>query len=264
MKRAMAKSISAAAVVVIVGALAAGTGMRKIPTGPAEADRFPGVAEAKPFGGSTLRMATFNIDGGAEDSADLHGVADSIRSFDVVGLEEVHGNNYATPPDQAHALAATVHLAALFCPVERQFWGAKTFGNAVLTDLPVHHWKRIPIAAGNARSNRNAILLRAQFSGTDLTVIVTHIDRGGDHAREIREISSLFLSQSAPAILMGDFNCEQSDPEIDHLSKSVGVADPIGKGYDRIFIRGLKVIGSGRTDRHVSDHPLAWVEVNAL
>jgi hypothetical protein len=264
MKRVMAKSLSAGAALLIVGALAFGTGLRKIPTGPAEADRFPGVAEAKPFGGSALRVATFNIDGGAEDATDLHGVADSIRGFDVVGLEEVHGNDYATPPDQAHALAAAVHLTPLFCPVERQFWGAKTFGNALLTDLPVEHWKRIPIAAESARSNRNAILLRARFAGNDLTVIVTHIDRGGDHGREIREISSLFLSQSAPAILMGDFNCEQSDPEIDHLSQSVGVADPIGKGYDRIFIRGLKVVGAGRIDRHVSDHPLAWAEVNAL
>lgn len=264
MKRVKAKLLAAGAVVVIVGALAAGTGLRKVPAGPAEADRFPGVADAKPFGGGTLRVATFNIDGGAEDAADLHGIADSIKSFDVVGLEEVHGNDYTTPPDQAHVLAAAVHLAPLFCPVERQFWGAKTFGNAVLTDLPVEHWKRIPIAAESARSNRNAILLRARFAGSDLIVIVTHIDRGGDHAREIREISNLFLSQPAPAILMGDFNCEQSDPEIAHLSQSVGVADPIGKGYDRIFTRGLKVMGSGRSDRHISDHPMAWAEVDAL
>jgi endonuclease/exonuclease/phosphatase family metal-dependent hydrolase len=263
MERAMAKSLRAGAALLIVGAIAAGTGMRKVPAGPAEADHFPGVAEAKPFGGSTLRVATFNIDGGAEDAADLHGVADSIRGFDVVGLEEVHGNDYTTPPDQAHLLSANVHLASLFCPVERQFWGAKTFGNALLTDLPVEHWKRIPIAAESARSNRNAIVLRARFAGSDLTVIVTHVDRGGDHAREIREISSLFLSQPAPAILIGDFNCEPSDPDIANLAHTPGLEDPIGKGYDRIFIRELKVIGSGRTDRHASDHPMVWVEVNA-
>lgn len=263
MKRALSRSLAAGALL-IVGAIAAGTGLRKIATGPAEADHFPGVVDAKPFESVTLRVATFNIDGGAEDAADLRGIADCIRGFDVVGLEEVHGDDYTTPPDQAHALAAAVHLAPLFCPVERQFWGAKTFGNALLTDLPVEHWKRIPIAAENARSNRNAILLRARFAGRLLTVIVTHIDRGGDHAREIRAVSDLFLSQPAPAILMGDFNCESSDADIAHLAHTAGLEDPIGKGYDRIFINGLKVMNSGRIDHHVSDHPMAWVEVHAL
>lgn len=264
MKRAGRRYLAAGAILFIVAAIVAVAGLRKSPTGPAEADRFPDVAESPTFQGTTLRVATFNIDGGAEDASDLHGIADCIRGFDVIGLEEVHGNDYAKPADQAHALSNALHLPALFCPVERQFWGAKTFGNAVLTDLPIEHWKRIPIAAANARSNRNAILLRARFAGTNLTVIITHIDRGGDHEREIHELSDLFFAQPAPAILMGDFNCEASDPEIDQLSHHPGVADPIGKGYDRIFIRGLKVIGSGRIDRHVSDHPMAWVEVDAL
>jgi endonuclease/exonuclease/phosphatase family metal-dependent hydrolase len=246
--------------VVLAVAIVLRSFLEKVPTGPAEADQFPGSFPATQPAGDVLHVATFNIDGGGEDP-DLHGIADCIRGFDIVGLEEVHGDDYAVPADQADALAAAVNLPVVFCPVERQYWGEKTFGNALLTDLPVRHWKRIPISAADSDSNRNVILLHATFGGQDLYVLVTHIDRHQDHAPEIRSVSSLFLSQPSPAVMIGDFNCEPGDADIANLAATPGVGDPIGKGYDRIFVRGMNVIASGHTEHHVSDHPMAWAEL---
>jgi endonuclease/exonuclease/phosphatase family metal-dependent hydrolase len=261
MKRNSCKFLIYVAVFLIAIAMVVLWGARKIPTGNGEADRFRGSCPATQPAHDSLRVATFNIDGGAEDSADLHGIADCIRGFDLVGLEEVHGNDFASPPDQAHALGNAVHLPALFCPVEHQYWGGKTFGNALLTDLYVRHWKRIPISSKDSDTNRNCILLQCAFADHNLSVIVTHIDRQQDHAPEIRTVASLFLAQPSPAILMGDFNCESSDPDIDKLAHTPAVSDPIGKGYDRIFVRGLKVTASGQTEHHVSDHPMVWADL---
>ena len=248
-------------ILLIIAAAVSWSAIRKVPSGSAEADLFPGTFATTQPATDILRVATFNVDGGGEDAPDLHGIADCIRGFDLIGLEEVHGNGLASPPDQAHCLATAVDLPVLYCPVESQYWGEKTFGNALLTDLSVRHWKRIPISAPNSDSNRNAILLRTIFGGKELSVIVTHIDRHGDHAPEIHAVSDLFLSQPAPAILMGDFNCEPNDIGIISLSLTPNVIDPIGKGYDRIFVRGLDVVDMGYLEHHVSDHPMAWAKL---
>jgi endonuclease/exonuclease/phosphatase family metal-dependent hydrolase len=238
--------------------LVAFQGNQKIHAGPAEGTDLSGQSSTTQPAGPTLRVATFNIDGGAEG---IDHVAHAMTGFDLTGLEEVHGS------DQTDYLAQSLHQASLYAPVETQWW-FKTFGNGVVTDLPVTHWLRIPISANDSDSNRNVLLLRATFAGHPLNVLITHIDRHGDHAAEIRTVSHLFLSVETPAILMGDFNVTEdsnahdADPEIAALAATPGVIDPIGKAYDRIFARGLVAKDSGYVEEHASDHPLAWAELS--
>ena len=240
--------------IVIVLLLIAWQENKKNPAGPAEGAAFSGQISTTQPSGPTLRVATFNIDGGAEG---LDHVAHALQNgggYDVEGLEEVHGQ------DQTEYLGNALHQSYLYAPVETQWW-TKTFGNAAITDLPVIHWQRIPISSNDSDSNRNAILVNATFAGHPLAILITHIDRHNDHPTEIREVAGLFLSLQEPAILMGDFNITDNDPDIAILAATPGVIDPIGKGYDRIFARGLIAKNSGFVEEHASDHPMAWAEL---
>ncbi|MGA2229343.1 MAG: endonuclease/exonuclease/phosphatase family protein [Tepidisphaeraceae bacterium] len=242
----------------ILAGLAVLDGQEKIPAGPAEGSALSGSPAATRPAGPTLRVATFNIDGGAEG---LDRVAHVLNGFDLAGLQEVHG------ADQTDFLSQSLHQPSLYAPVESQWW-FKSFGNAAITDLAVTHWQRIPISANDSDSNRNVILLIAAFDGRPLNVLITHIDRKQDHAPEIREVAHLFLALQEPAILLGDFNLTQDgnghddDPDVAALVRSPGVIDPIGKAYDRIFARGFVAISSGYIEEHASDHPLAWAELS--
>jgi endonuclease/exonuclease/phosphatase family metal-dependent hydrolase len=238
----------------IILILVALQGNRKIPAGPAEGASFEGTASTTQPAGPTLRVATFNIDGGAEG---LDKVAHALQNgggFDLAGLEEVHG------ADQTQYLGDQLRESYLYAPVETQWW-TKSFGNAAITDLPITHWQRIPISANDSDSNRNVILVSATFAGRPLNILITHIDRHQDHAAEIRDVANLFLSLQEPAILMGDFNVTENDSDIAALAATQGVIDPIGKDYDRIFVRGLTVVDSGFVEEHASDHPMAWAEL---
>ncbi|MGA3067909.1 MAG: hypothetical protein ABSF29_13785, partial [Tepidisphaeraceae bacterium] len=173
----------------IVAGLAALDGNKKVAAGPDSGETFGGAPPTTEPAGPTLRVATFNIDGGAEG---LDKVAHVLGGFDLAGLQEVHGQ------DQTDYLSQNLHLSDLYAPVESQWW-YKSFGNAALSDLPVTYWARIPISINGSDSNRNVILLRASFAGKPLNVLITHIDRKLDHSREIREVSNLFLALQEPA-----------------------------------------------------------------
>lgn len=250
-----------------VAALVAWDGYQKKPAGPAQGDRLVGPPPTTAPVEKMLRIATFNINGcvGKKDNrydldrtvAALH---DAIPGgFDLIGLQEVHGEA------QAAAIGDGLHLPHLFAPVESQWWH-EDFGNAVLTDLPVQYWQRIPLSSNGAYSNRNVLLLRTDFAGQTLNVLITHIDRKADRITELRTVFGLFMSLRQPAILMGDFNSPPDttntnvDPTLQQLIQSTGVGDPVGEGYDRIFLRGLTGVGAGHFDNGASDHPLAWAE----
>jgi len=251
----------------VVTALVAWDGYKKTPTGPAQGDQLVGNAPATQPAQNLLRIATFNINGGVggEDNRfDLGRTiaalsAPDLGGFDLIGMQEVHGES------QAAAIGDGLHLPHLFAPVESQWWH-EDFGNAALTDLPVQYWQRIPLASNGAYSNRNVLLLRTHFAGRPLNVLITHIDRKADRITELRTVFGLFASLREPAILMGDFNSPPDatvtkiDPTLQSLVQSPGIADPIGEGYDRIFLRGLTAGRSGHVDNGASDHPMAWAE----
>jgi endonuclease/exonuclease/phosphatase family metal-dependent hydrolase len=158
-------------------------------------------------------------------------------------------------------------MPALFAPVERQWWH-DAFGDGALTTLPVEHWQRFPLSNENADSNRELLILRLEFAGKPLNVLVTHLERHGDLENELATVISLFQSMQEPAILMGDLNLTKDDPQIDSLRKFPGVIDPIGDthsdSFDRIFARGMRGLDSGLIDKGASDHPLAWAEVELI
>jgi endonuclease/exonuclease/phosphatase family metal-dependent hydrolase len=216
-----------------------------------------------------LRVATFNIDGGVggtDNKFDLDRTAAAMRGFDFVGMEEVHGDLFG--PDQARILGQKLNMSWLFAPVESQWWH-DAFGDGAVTSLPVSFWERIPLANAGADSNRELLWTRATFAGKPLNVLVTHLERHGDRAAELRTCITLFESFEGQSILMGDFNTQKDDPQIAALRQRPDVADATGKfalgdknpdTYDWIFARGLKATAGGFIDNGASDHALSWAE----
>jgi endonuclease/exonuclease/phosphatase family metal-dependent hydrolase len=251
-----------------IAALVAWDGYQKKPAGPAEGDQLVGSPPTTAPTDNLLRIATFNINGcvgGNDNRYNLDRTVAALRGadlggFDLMGLQEVHGES------QAASIGEGLHLPHLFAPVESQWWH-EDFGNAALTDLPVEYWQRIPLSSNGAYSNRNILLLRARFAGETLNILITHIDRKADRIIELRTVFGLFASLRQPAILMGDFNSPPDttvtkiDPTLQELIQSPGISDPVGEGYDRIFLRGMSGLRSGHIDNGASDHPLAWTEV---
>ncbi|HEY1922333.1 MAG TPA: endonuclease/exonuclease/phosphatase family protein [Tepidisphaeraceae bacterium] len=249
--------------VLIAAGFFAWQGSERIPAGPASGTSLNGAAPSSRPIGDTLRVATFNIDGKAGDST-----VETLRGFDLIGLQEAHGLGAFSKSNQVEVLGQKLNLPWLFAPVEKQWW-SEAFGDGVLTSLPVEHWQRIPLAAQSAESNREVLLLQLQFSGRPLNVLITHLPTEEDREAQLATVGSLFLSLQEPAILMGDFNSKNDSPAIQAMRKSPGVIDPIGdaviaknsQSWDRIFARGMQCGTCGFIDKGASDHPLAWAEL---
>jgi len=245
--------------IILVAGLFAWQGYEKIPTGAAAGTALNGAEPTSRPTGDTLRVATFNIDGEDGDPT-----ADTMRGFDLIGMEEVHGKGPFSKSNEAEVLGGKLNMQWLFAPVERQWW-SDAFGDGVLTSLPVEHWQRFPLANSIADSNRQVLILRLKFDGRPLNVLISHLERHDDRENELATVGSMFLSMQEPAILMGDLNSPTSSPGIQSLRNAPGVIDPIGdtgKGeWDRIFARGMSCVGAGFIDKGASDHPLAWAEL---
>lgn len=245
---------------------------QKEPTPAATGDAFNGPAATSQPVRPTLRVATFNIDGGVgtDEKLDLQRTADCLKGFDLVGLEEVHGRGWLENRDQAHILGDLLNEPYLYAAAETQWWH-ESFGNAALSALPVTFWQRFPFSNAGAEHNRALLLFGAKWGARDIGVIVVHLVRHQDHLAELKSAKALFLAMQAPAILMGDMNPTDddasTDPPLHELRTMPDVVDAIGphlgtrtKNLDWIFARGLECVDGGFVEKGASDHPVAWAE----
>jgi len=248
-------------------------GGEKQPTGAAAGDAFNAPVTASQPAKATLRVATFNIGGGvgADEKFDLNRTADSLKGFDIIGLEEVHGRDWLDSRDQAHILGDLLNQSYLFAPAETQWWH-ESFGNGALCSLPVTFWQRFPFSNAGAEHNRALLLFRAKWNQRDVSVIVAHMVRKQDHEAELKSAIALFMAMQPPVILMGDLNPTEddanADPPLRDLRNTPDVVDAVGqyipehrsKNLMWIFARGLESVNGGFIEKGASDHPVAWAE----
>jgi endonuclease/exonuclease/phosphatase family metal-dependent hydrolase len=235
--------------------------------GPAEGTSLLGPA-TRPTAGDTLRLGTFNIDGGQglDEQVDLARTAKCLQRLDVIGLQEVHGFS-GDPPNQAVPLGGLLHLPYLYVPAERR-WGHESFGNAFFTDLTVHAWHRVPIRSAMFHAKRTYLLADLDWRGKPLHVITTHVDFKANGDEQLAAVVSAFLAQPVPAVLMGDLNHPANSPQIQQLLATPGVEEAVGRVLDPvkgrvdwIFLRGLHTVDAGSVDLKASDHPAYWAAV---
>lgn len=217
---------------------------------------------------SRVRVATFNIHGGRgrDGRRDLARVAGDLEKVDIAALQEVHDSWRA--PRQLDRLAARLHRVALAAPT-RQRWFRRHRCNALLSTHPVGRWSRMRLQ-GHASQRfhyRNLTVAQLELPQA-LWVLFTHLNRKEGREEQLERVMREFFKYS-PAVLMGDFNMDRTDPAmLEYLARD-DVSDALGETLDDdsparidwILCRGVKPIRGGVIDSGASDHPLYWCDI---
>jgi endonuclease/exonuclease/phosphatase family metal-dependent hydrolase len=222
---------------------------------------------------ASLRVANYNIarGKGKDGIRDIHRASAILKGFDIIGLNEVGGFPLT---NHAEEIGVDLAMAWLYAPNQRR-WFYDYFGNAMLSNLQVSEWRSemLPRDIKKSRAFRNYILTQFNWQGKEVVVITTHLGRGDLVAVQLDRVMQEFMKHPR-AILMGDFNLRPDNPIWDeqkkpgHYTEANTKVSADGKimphhdeRVDYIFVRGLKIIGSGHYPRGVSDHPMIWAEV---
>ncbi|MFT4712259.1 MAG: endonuclease/exonuclease/phosphatase family metal-dependent hydrolase [Candidatus Azotimanducaceae bacterium] len=222
---------------------------------------------------TSFRVANYNIarGKGKDGIRDIHRASSILAGFDIIGLNEVGGFPLT---NHAEKIGEDLKMAWLFAPNQRR-WFYDYFGNAMLSNLHVTEWRSemLPRDVKKNRAFRNYILTHFNWQGEEIVVITTHLGRGDLVAVQLDHVMQEFVKHPH-AILMGDFNLRPSNPiwegqkkpelytEANTKFSADGKIMPHhGERVDYIFVRGLKIIGSGHYPRGISDHPMIWAEV---
>ena len=258
---------------VVLAAVALGIflyGEHRFSTGPATGEGSSGTFPAIPPNKTVFRVGTFNMHSGIgeDDVYNLSRTIDSVRETDLCALNEVRGRLFAHPQNQAEEIAQSVQSGWIYLPSERRFWH-DDFGNGILTRLPVKDWIRLPLPTDPVHGGlRNATLLDVDFAGRLVHVLVTHIDRKQDQPNQLRFVTRLFDSLQPPSLLLGDLNADSDNHEIQALLALPNVNDCIGQAtgqprnrIDWILSRGFHTTGGEVVQKHASDHPMYWVDL---
>jgi len=246
-------------------------GNDRVAAPPAAGTTISGQASALKNKRGILRVATFNIHGGrgTDHRRDLSRIAEELQGLDLIAAQEVRGASFTGVPDQAALLAEKLNLSWLYAPAERRWW-RDSFGNALLTRLPITHWRRTPLVCTQGKGYRNLVMAEIALDDATLHVLLTHLDRSTDRQEQLREVVRIYRELPPPAILMGDLNTDAHDPFWAKLLKEPEMVDVLGNStpatngdrrIDWIIARGMEVIDAGVRDKGASDHPCYWAEL---
>jgi len=226
----------------------------------------PGAVDKPSF-----RIATYNIRRckGLDDIKSCERIADALGGLDIVGLNEVGGGNLLFPSNQADELGKLLGTGWLFLPNQERYY-SEHFGNGLLTSLEVTKWYREQLVHDRkrSRSHRNLTTIEFQIDERPVQVLVTHLDRGDIRSDQLQYVLEKF-GQCQRCILLGDFNTQRTDPQLNRLLQGERVVDAIGAALgaedppriDWIFTKGFRVIDGGSVPLGISDHPMFWVEL---
>lgn len=160
---------------------------------------------------TALVVASYNIHRGVglDRRRDLDRIAAVIAEIapDVIGLQEVIRDTGPGHADQAGYLAAKLGMAIVMG--ETRAHGEGTYGNAVLTRLPVVASTRCDLS-WRRREPRGALRVDLSLDGTVLHVFNCHLGLALRERRDQLDLLADFLTTSSglegPRVLMGDFN----------------------------------------------------------
>jgi endonuclease/exonuclease/phosphatase family metal-dependent hydrolase len=157
-----------------------------------------------------LVVASYNIHRGVglDRRRDLDRIARVIAEIgpDVVGLQEVVRENGVAHADQGQYLAAALDMTLIMG--ETRAFGDGTYGNAVLTRLPVLNAMRCDLSC-DGREPRGALRVDLGVADTAVHVFNCHFGLAFHERRAQLELLHAFLRATdceGPRLLMGDFN----------------------------------------------------------
>jgi endonuclease/exonuclease/phosphatase family metal-dependent hydrolase len=157
-----------------------------------------------------LVVASYNIHRGVglDRRRDLDRIARVIAEIapDVIGLQEVINENGRASADQARYLAAALGMGMVMG--ETRPFGDGTYGNAVLTRLPVLGSSRCDLSFAG-REPRGALRVDVGVDDMAVHVFNCHFGLAFRERRSQVDLLHAFLRATdcaGPRLLMGDFN----------------------------------------------------------
>jgi endonuclease/exonuclease/phosphatase family metal-dependent hydrolase len=158
-----------------------------------------------------LTVASYNIHRGVglDRRRDLDRIAAVIAEIgpDVIALQEVIRDAGSVHGDQAAYLADRLGMTLVMGATRPH--GAGTYGNAVLSRLPVLGWATCDLS-WRAREPRGCLRVDLAANGRTVHVFNCHLGLALRERREQLELLAAFIRASerleGPRVLMGDFN----------------------------------------------------------
>jgi len=159
----------------------------------------------------SLVVSSYNIHRGLglDRRLDVDRIASVIAEIgpDVIGLQEVIREQGIAHQDQAAYLADQLGMK-LVMGVTRSYRGG-TYGNAVLSRLPVLGWAACDLSHG-AREPRACLRVDLDVDGSPLHVFNCHFGLALRERRQQVDLLARFIRDAAalagPRVVMGDFN----------------------------------------------------------
>jgi endonuclease/exonuclease/phosphatase family metal-dependent hydrolase len=175
-----------------------------------------GLLPASTAAQDTVRVLSYNIRHGAgmDDRVDLERTADVIRALapDVVLLQEVDSCTARTEGiDQAGALAELSELPHYAFGRFMEYEGG-AYGMAILSATPILEQWNHELPGGTEPRSALAVRVRPSPSRSELVFVGIHLYRTEpERFEQARRVSDIFGGETAPVLLVGDFNSQPGD-----------------------------------------------------
>ena len=157
-----------------------------------------------------LRIASYNVHGfvGMDGRRDVARIASVLRGLDaqVIALQEViFAERGSRSPEPVEILAELSGYHAVSAPIQRD--DGVTFGNALLSRLPVRETRRICLSYPRCEP-RTALEVIVETGARPLRVVATHLGlRPAERRFQVRRIlEHVEGDEQSVTVLLGDFN----------------------------------------------------------
>jgi endonuclease/exonuclease/phosphatase family metal-dependent hydrolase len=186
----------------------------------------PGTAQSNLPTKPPLRILSFNTLHGATTKGDfnLDVLADLIKKLepDLVALQEVDFlTKRAKKMDLATELGQRTSMAPLFG--RAMYYNGGEYGVGILSKYTFLSSRNINLPFSPGKEPRTALEATVVIaSGDTVSLIATHLDHqkdGIDRVNQVKKINAVFLENSHPTILAGDFNDVPKSKAIELLEK---------------------------------------------
>lgn len=234
---------------------------------------------------ATLRVMSYNIQTGIETryyrhyltrgwrhvlphstrQTNLDQIAHLTSGFDVVGLQEVDAGSFRSGyVNQVEYLASRGQFPCWYSQTNRNLGKIAQHSNGILSrfrPLEVTEHKLPGMIPG-----RGALVMRFGTPAASLDVIIVHLALGRRTRMRQLDFVAELLGDFEHTIVMGDFNCLSSSPEIERLCLRGDLTEPLHdlhtfpswrpeRNIDHILVSpSLRVEQAEVLDHPLSDH----------
>ena len=155
----------------------------------------------------------------------LDTIAELAGRHDIVGLQEAdHGSLRSGFTNQTHYLAERAGFAYWSHQPNRSVAGVASSANGLLSKLEPRLVEDHPLPG---RVKGRGVLTATFGDGrTALTVAVAHLSLGSQSRRSQIDFIADILAGLPHAVLMGDFNCDPEQPEMQQLYRKTRLQPP--------------------------------------